>query len=173
MATTYKAIATVTVGSGGASSIDFTSISSAYTDLVLVYSLRQDTDDRSIKVTFNGNTSSIYTLTGVFGSASTVYNQSDANATSFMAGTGSAPSPATANTFGNCSMYIPNYASTTINKSVSFDHTSENNAAGNAGDAIFSGLWASTSAINQITITPWASKFVQYSTAYLYGIKNS
>jgi hypothetical protein len=35
MANTYEAIATVEVGSGGASTIDFTSIPSTYTDLVL------------------------------------------------------------------------------------------------------------------------------------------
>ena len=35
MANTYVAIATVTVGSGGAASIDFTSIPATYTDLVV------------------------------------------------------------------------------------------------------------------------------------------
>jgi hypothetical protein len=35
MATTYEAIATVEVGSGGAANIEFTSIPATYTDLVI------------------------------------------------------------------------------------------------------------------------------------------
>ena len=77
---------------------------------------------------------------------------------------------ATASTFGNAEIYIPNYASSN-NKSVSADFVSETNAA----DAIFgltAGLWANTSAITSIKLTP-AAAFAQYSTATLYGIKNS
>ena len=40
MATTYTLISSVTVGSGGAASIEFTSIPSTYTDLVLKLSAR-------------------------------------------------------------------------------------------------------------------------------------
>ena len=40
MATTFTKIASVTVGSGGASSIDFTSIPSTYTDLCVKLSTR-------------------------------------------------------------------------------------------------------------------------------------
>jgi len=42
MATTYEAIATVTVGSGGAATFGFTSIPATYTDLLVVASLRSD-----------------------------------------------------------------------------------------------------------------------------------
>jgi hypothetical protein len=37
MATTYEIIASVTVGSGGAANIEFTSIPATYTDLVLKF----------------------------------------------------------------------------------------------------------------------------------------
>ena len=40
MANTFKKIQTVTVGSGGAASIDFTSIPQTYTDLKIVLSAR-------------------------------------------------------------------------------------------------------------------------------------
>jgi hypothetical protein len=36
-----------------------------------------------------------------------------------------------------------------------------------------SGLWSTTSAINQITLISYGASFVQYSMATLYGIKNS
>jgi hypothetical protein len=42
MANTYEAIATVTVGSGGATDIEFTSIPGTYTDLLIKSSLRSD-----------------------------------------------------------------------------------------------------------------------------------
>jgi hypothetical protein len=44
MANTFTLIASSTVGSGGAASIDFTSISSTYTDLVVKLSLRNTED---------------------------------------------------------------------------------------------------------------------------------
>ena len=40
MATTYTLISSVTVGSGGAASIEFTSIPADYTDLLLKVSMR-------------------------------------------------------------------------------------------------------------------------------------
>jgi hypothetical protein len=42
MATTYEIIASVTVGSGGAANIEFTSIPATYTDLVVLFSARTD-----------------------------------------------------------------------------------------------------------------------------------
>ena len=42
MADTYTLISSVTVGAGGASSIDFTSIPATYTDLLVKFSLRTD-----------------------------------------------------------------------------------------------------------------------------------
>ena len=40
MASTYIPIATVTVGSGGATNIEFTSIPNTYTNLIILTSLR-------------------------------------------------------------------------------------------------------------------------------------
>lgn len=173
MANTYNAIATVTVGSGGTTSIDFSSIPKSFTDLYLVFSLRQDTDDRSIKITFNNDSSSVYSEKSVFGSASTVYNSGSTSQVYFTPNTISAPSPAVADSFSNGAMYITNYSNATYSKSVSVDTITENNAAGNAGNSRYTGTWANNSAINRITITPYASKFVQHSTVTLYGIKNS
>jgi hypothetical protein len=72
----------------------------------------------------------------------------------------------TASTFGNLSIYIPNYAGS-ADKNFSVDTVSENNAT-TAYTQIFTGVWANTAAITQITLS--LANFAQYSNAYLYGI---
>ena len=170
MANTYVQIATVTVGSGGAASMDFTSIPSTYTDLVLKISARTTRADISdaISLSLNGvatNQTSRY-LEGSGGGSSAA----SGSLTSFR--TQASAANATASTFGNSEFYIPNYAGST-NKAASSDGVSENNAAA-ANAWLVANLWSSTAAINQITVTDLNSaNFVQYSTATLYGISKS
>ena len=59
MPNTFTLIASSTVGAGGASSIDFTSIPSTYTDLCLKVSARSTATDTNVNmyVKFNGSTS--------------------------------------------------------------------------------------------------------------------
>jgi hypothetical protein len=77
---------------------------------------------------------------------------------------------ATANTYGNAELYIPNYASAN-QKSSSAEGVSESNNTG-AFMAMEANLWANTAAITSITLTTGTS-FAQYSTATLYGISKS
>jgi hypothetical protein len=166
MANTFELIASSTVGSGGASSIDFTAIPGTYTDLCVKYSLRVSTTDPNAVVRFNGLSTAIFsakTLTGTGSSvASSGYSsQSDAYALADI-------STFTANTFSNTELYIPNYAGSS-NKSYSIDETTENNATVSYA-RLGAWLWSNTSAITSISIT---GSFVQYSTAYLYGVKNA
>lgn len=79
MAITYRAIATVTVAAGGASSIEFTSISQTYTDLLLKVSLRDNRTDSPVTdtlLTFNGSSSG-YSMRGIYSSAPTLGSFSD------------------------------------------------------------------------------------------------
>jgi len=76
-----------------------------------------------------------------------------------------------ASTFGSAVIYIPNYTSNQ-HKAVMTDSVSENNGA-TAFMRMIGGLWADTSAINQITLTADTGDIAQYSTAYLYGISNA
>ena len=169
MANTYQLISSVTVGSGGASSIAFSSIPSTYTDLLLKVSLRADTVNNVwCKVALNSSSTSFSArhLQGNGASASS-YSFTD-NSTFFLID----QTTDTASTFGNAEMYIPNYAGSTY-KSMSIDTVNENN-----GTTAYSGLtgylWSNTAAINAITLsTQTSGGFAQYSTAYLYGIKNS
>jgi hypothetical protein len=170
MADTFIKIASVTVGAGGASSIDFTSIPSTYTDLVLKISARSNKALAGAdwaKIAFNGVATN-QTLRALYGSGSTAGSYTD---TAIYVSTTS--NSQTASTFGNSEYYIPNYAGST-NKSVSGDGTSETNASTNNDLILIAGLWSSTAAINQITLTPFTgTAWLQYSTATLYGIKNS
>ena len=173
MADTFVKIATVTVGVGGASSIDFTSIPSTYTDLQLVASLRDNTSatGKDYKVEFNGVTTS-YTYRRIYGDGSAAYSDTASTGQSLTIDSANA----TASTFANCLIYIPNYAGST-NKSWSADTVSENNASGanSAYANLYAGLWSNTAAITSISLKPVSGSptIQQYSTATLYGIKNS
>jgi len=160
-------ISTVTVGSGGASTIEFNNIPQIYTDLVLKVSARtnQASVTSEYNVTFNGSTSSI-SLRGLYGNGSAAGSQTLTRHP--MLGTGST---ATSNTFGNSELYIPNYAGSN-NKSSSSDAVAESNTT-----TVFSylnaSLWSNTAPVSSITLTPDASgsTFSQYSSATLYGIR--
>jgi hypothetical protein len=168
MANTYTLISSVTVGAGGASSIDFTSIPSTYTDLVLKISARttRANEGDAISVSINGVATN-QSSRSIEGSGSAT---GSSTFTSFR--TQADGANATANTFGNSEFYFPNYAGST-NKSASADGVSENNATA-AYAWLTANLWSSTAAINQITITDLNSAtFVQYTTAYLYGVNNA
>ena len=175
MATTYKAIATVTVGSGGATSIGFSNIPQTYTDLVILVSSRTD-GSGNMCMQINGSTTS-YSQIRLGGTGSGTYSntstgQSGSPGNSFLAGI-SGGSSNTASTFGSAQIYIPNYTSNN-NKSAASESNQENNAT-TAYSELFAGLWSNTSAVTSITLLTYdtGGKFVQYSTATLYGIKNS
>jgi hypothetical protein len=169
MANTFTKIASVTVGSGGASSIDFTSIPSTYTDLCVKISARGSTtfalNGHFYAITLN-NTSANRSQRFLQGDGATPASGTSSSFTSYMD-----PSDYTANTFANNEMYIPNYAGST-NKSMSLDVVTENNSTTSFA-AFYAQLWSDTAAINRVTLTPNAGNFAQYSTATLYGIKNS
>ena len=172
MANTYTLIASSTVGSGGAATIDFTSIPATYTDLLILCSFRNDraaTED-AVKMSLNGSTSNFSTRS-LSGSGSAA--ASDTNLVTAFGGM-SVSATATASTFSNNIVYIPNYTSSTA-KSYLADAVCETNGT-TAFMYYIAGLWnpSTQAAITSISFTPnLATNFVQHSTAYLYGIKNS
>jgi|688.fasta_scaffold28376_12 hypothetical protein len=170
MANTYTLIASSTVGSGGSSQIDFTSIPSTYTDLLIKLSLR-NTDAGGVAgfvLYAKFNTSSAnFSWRFLGGDNATVFGGSGSdNLLSYLPG-----SSVTANTFAIYDMYIPNYASSNY-KSISMDSSGENNANSNR-NILTASLWSNSAAVNAVSFYPDAGLFAQYSTAYLYGIKNS
>jgi hypothetical protein len=181
MANTYTLIASSTVGSGGASSISFTSIPSTYTDLKLVMSLRGDTAGtygQILGLQFNGTTSG-YSARDVYGQGSGTptsgsYTTATIGGVAYARlGDGGMPTPTqTANTFLNGDIYIPNYTGSN-NKSFSYDFVPENNGTNVYNTTLLAGLWSNTSAITSIKFAPGNGNFAEFSTFYLYGISNS
>ena len=168
MPDTFIKIASVTVGSGGAASMSFSSIPSTYTDLCLKISARgtQSAAYATYTLSFNGSTSN-RSMRQLYGSGSSVTSSTEPS----NIGTDAVGANATANTFSNTEIYIPNYAGST-NKSLSIDGVTENNAT-EAYTELYAALWSNTAAINSVTLTPLSGTFAQYSTATLYGIKSS
>ena len=169
MADTFTLIASSTVGAGGASSILFSSIAGTYTDLVVKLSVRSDRAavGPSIGVKVNGSTSNL-TGKALTGDGAAASSTSKTNGYIGQA-TGA---NATASTFGNLEVYFPNYAGST-NKSFSSDSVGENNATTAYADLVAS-LWSQTAAITSLEFYDiGGGNLVQYSTAYLYGVKNA
>jgi hypothetical protein len=168
MANTFVKIASVTVGAGGAASMDFTSIPQTYTDLQIITSAR--TTNANIYgwyiIKFNGSSSTV----------STVWLEP--NGTSVPVGTGTSwmyggsgvgAGSGNSSLFDNGTVYIPNYTSTSLNKVVNTDEAGANNTA-TAYMTLASGLWTNTSAITSVSVESGSGTFVQYSTSTLYGI---
>lgn len=168
MANTYSLIASSTVGSGGASSITFSSIPSTFTDLLVKISTKTGFD--WLLCEFNNSGGTAYDQIYVSGNGSTTGSgtQNDKPA-AYATITGQ---NVTANTFGSAELYIPNYAGSKF-KSILGDGISEANQTA-AYVYLASSIWENTAAITQIKLTKSdAGNFDQYSTAYLYGISNS
>ena len=166
----YNLIATTTVGSGGAATIEFASIPQTYTDLLVVASARTSRATvvpDILQIRFNGLTTNV-SYRHLYGSGSGVASE---NSTFGNAGNATA-SGATASVFSSHSIYIPNYTGST-NKSFSVDSVTENNATESYQELI-AGLWSNTAAITSLTFASWTSATIQqYSSISLYGIKNS
>jgi len=172
MANTYTLISTLTVGSGGSSTIDFTSIPQTYNDLCLLVSGRDSTYGSATSTAyarFNNDSSTSYKNLWLFNNGGTAGSTKDLAATVLLLANQPGTS-ATSNTFSNALMYIPNYTSSNY-KPISVDNVMENNSV-TVYETLLSGLWSSASAINRITLS-CDGAFAQYSSASLYGIKSS
>jgi hypothetical protein len=151
-------------------SITFSSIPQTFTDLYVLVSSRSDGAFTSseIDIAFNGSSSNFsgrYLYGAGSGSGSTTTDTT-------MVGSSSANNN-TANTFGNASIYIPNYTSSN-NKSISSDTVGESNAT-TAYMSIHAVLWSQTAAITSLTLSldSGARNFVSGSSVSLYGISNA
>ena len=174
MAATHQFISSSTVGSGGSTSVVFSSIPQIYTDLKVVWSAQNNRADGNfgyLMVAFNSSSSSfsLKTMYSTGSSGSQGSSTETSNYASFALGT----QWQGANTFGSGQMYIPNYSSGAY-KSFYVDEVNEKDTS-EVVNNFFAGLWSNTNPITSITFTTTgnATKFNQYSNFYLYGIKNS
>jgi len=162
---TMTLIETKTLGVAAAT-IDFTSIPSTFTDLLFLISARSTTTGTSVEpclISFNSITSGFAAITidgtGTTTASTTVTSRIAFNAP--RAGT-------TANTFGNVSVYVLNYASS-ANKALTSESVTENNATEAHQNAIHT-VWTNTAVISSVAFTATANNFAIGSSISLYGI---
>jgi hypothetical protein len=156
----------IEVGSGGAAEIEFDAIPADYTDLMILLSSRQSgggivSFDRMY---FNNSTSGTSRYLEGDGSGRSSGTNSSGVTLSSVANS------ATASTFANTSIYIPNYTSSNA-KSASIDNVTENNAT-----TVETIIWAYidttvTTAITSIRLLNVSGNWAEYSSATLYGIR--
>lgn len=174
---TYTLIASTTL-TGSQASVTFSSIPSTYTDLVLRVSARSSRSGTSnnMSLNINSDSSTLYSYTNIYSSASSALAQRSTNDTSIFVGTLNAAT-SQANTFTSADIYIPSY---TVSQSKPFASISayENNTAPPATTNeidINANLYRSNTAISSLTLYSnyGIDNFVSGSTFYLYGIKNA
>lgn len=175
-----ESIATVTVGSGGASSIEFTSIPGGFQHLQIRGIIRGTNTSTAINyinnyVTFNGVTTGTsyawHYLMGN-GAAAEAYGESSKSSINSYATTANA----VASNFAGLVLDVLDYASTSKNKVLRQLNAFDNNNTGatNYGKGFLtqaSGLWASTDAVTSVKFTPSADNWAEYTTFALYGVR--
>jgi hypothetical protein len=169
MPKTYTPIATTTLGSNAAS-VTFSSITSAYTDLILVSFARSTiaSTGNNLYCRFNSDSGTNYSATEIAGDGSSVYADPQVNSTYAFIGFTSGASAAS-DVFGVSTSNFQNYANATTNKTM----ISRGNAAGQGTHTIVS-MWRSTAAITQIVVYPaGVNNFAAGSSFTLYGVKNA
>lgn len=165
---TMTLISTVTVGSGGATSIDFNSIPQTGTDLLLVGSARtgQSSIDSLLFVGFL-NGANDYQGRHLIGSGSSASSSSYSGYGDFDAGV-ICGANATSSTFSSNTMYFPNYALTAA-KTLSAESVIEHNSSSSVLK-ITAGSRASTNPITRLWVTAGGQTFQQNTTFSLYMI---
>jgi hypothetical protein len=160
-----KLIESKTLGTAQAA-IEFTSIPSSFTDLVVLASVRSartgDTLD-ILTLGFNGVTTN-RTSRELVGDGSSASSGSYTNGRIGLVNS----ADSTASTFSNFAIYIPNYTAS-VNKSASIDGVMEHNAT-RSFQNISAFLWSNTAAITTLTLDLELSDFVAGSMVSLYGV---
>jgi hypothetical protein len=158
---TEVAIATTTL-SGNATSITFSGISSAYTDLRLVF-VGTSTANVPGEMRFNSDTSSNYSRTYLSGNGTSASSSKDSNQTYISMGASAITSTPMINTID-----IFSYAGSTF-KTCLITSSDDRNGSGTVDRQV--ALWRSTSAITSITLTvDLGGNFTAGTTATLWGI---
>lgn len=161
---TMSLVQTITVGSGGISSIDFTSIPQTGTDLFVIGSVRNNNASVStnINLWING-VSTGYTWMIAYGNGTLVNRSTSLGNADIDNG-----STATASTFSNYEIHLPDYTSSAAKQIAITGVTG--NAATSAQQTILAGSYSGTAAITSLTFRPAGTLFDQYTTISLYTI---
>ncbi len=166
----FESIATVTVGSGGASSIEFASIPSGFQHLqvrLIARSTATAFNFYGITVQVNSDTGNNYAEHGLLGDGASTSAYGSGTRANF--GISVLPGDnVTASIYGATVFDVLDYASTSKNKTFRGFTGTDHNGAGSV--RLVSGLWMSTSAVTSIAMVT-TTGFKQHTTAALYGVK--
>ena len=168
----YESIQTVTIGSGGGSSAEFTSIAGTYKHLQ-IRAIARDNDSATGQGAFwiqcNSDTGSNYSWHRVYADGSSVTSGSGSSATAILAGINSRNGN-TSSVFAPTVVDILDYSNTNKYKTFRGLSGNDTNSLGYIG--LHSGLWMNSAAITSIKIFSTSpANWVQYSTFALYGVK--
>lgn len=165
---TYTPIASQTLSSATAT-VTFSGIPQTYTDLVLVMNLRDTASGTQTYpfVRFNGDSGTNYSFTRFQGTGS-IANSGRASNQNKLELTEAAGAGTAANVFSPTIVHLQNYANTTTNKTCLVRINNSESGGGVAVGALV-GLWRSTAAITEVTITGQTS-LASGSSFTLYGI---
>jgi hypothetical protein len=175
--TSFESIATVTVGSGGAANVEFTSIPATYTHLQVRIMARASNaaNLNGMKLNINGDTNANYAFHLMYGNGSNVGAEGYGSQSYGFMGNFAAANQ-NSNVFAVSVIDILDYANTNKYKTVRALTGDDNNDSTNYGYiSLSSSLWRSTSAITSLTFDQESSSsttnWSQYSHFALYGIK--
>lgn len=169
--TNFQSIATVTVGSGGSSSISFTSIPSTYKHLQVRGIIRTTAGSNNwdVNVRCNNDSGSNYSFHNMFadgsGSVPATGAASQTAMTFDRAGVGDA------NIFSGVVADFLEYSNT--NKYKVMRALSGNDRNGVGIVTYNAGAWYNSTTISTLTFTLASGDFAQYSQLALYGIKGA
>lgn len=167
-ATSFESIATVTVGSGGAANVEFTSIPGTYAHLQIRGFGRSSSAECDVKVQLNSDTGSNYAYHRLQGDGASVGADGAASQTTmFYCGR----ITNNASTFGANIIDILDYTNT--NKYTTLRTLMGWDGNGSGYISLASGLWMNTNAVTSIKLIPHSNNFTQYSHFALYGIKSA
>jgi hypothetical protein len=162
----------VSVGSGGSSTITFSSIPATYTHLQIRAIMQSSVSGSGYKDLFirlNSDTGSNYARHGLYGNGSSAVAYTTANNARMEV---ALTIPETSNSgFGTVAVDIIDYKNTNKYKTMRALGGTDNNGAGYVG--LFSSLWQNTNAVTSIELLPSSGNFNQYSQFALYGIKGA
>lgn len=164
MPATYEPIATTTLGSA-ASSITFSSIPGTYTDLRLVVVPTAASTSIYTSLRFNGDTSSNYSVTVLYGNGSTATSSRASSQTELYLNT---PTSIDSTFPALVTVDLFSYAGST-NKTILSEMAIDKNGSGAVWRIV--GLWRNTAAITSINFfSSTGNNFATGTTATLYGI---
>jgi len=172
VSTSYESIQTVSVGSGGTSSIDFTSIPSTFKHLQIrgIGRLSDSGTAEDMRMQFNADTGSNYIRVHyLYGDGSGAFAGSGTT-NSYITLFRMTANTATSGVFGTMVLDLLDYQNTNKYKTTKALAGFDRNGAGEI--FLESGAYMSTNAVSSIKLySNSASNFLQYTQFALYGIK--